>query len=57
MNLGGEHMGKLFKNKKIKRVVSLLLMLVVLGTSMGLERFVQVIWAQTTYIKIYGIGR
>ena len=53
MNLGGEHMEKLFKNKKIKRVVSLLLMLVVLGTSMGLERFVQVIWAQTTYIKIY----
>lgn len=46
-------MEKLFKNKKIKRVVSLLLMLVVLGTSMGLERFVQVIWAQTTYIKIY----
>lgn len=34
-------MEKLFKNKKIKRVVSLLLMLVVLGTSMGLERFVQ----------------
>lgn len=46
-------MGKMFKNKKIKRVVSLVLMLVVLGTSMGLERFVQVIWAQTTYTKIY----
>lgn len=46
-------MGKMFKNKKIKRVVSLVLMLVVLGKSMGLERFVQVIWAQTTYTKIY----
>lgn len=46
-------MGKMFKSKKIKRVVSLVLMLAVLGTSMGLERFVQVIWAQTTYTKIY----
>lgn len=51
--LGGEYMGKILKNKKIKRVISLVLMLVVLGTSMRLESFLQVIWAKTNYTKIY----
>lgn len=37
--LGGKYMGKILKNKKIKRVISLVLMLVVLGTSMRLGSF------------------
>ena len=40
--LGGEYMGKILKNKKIKRVISLVLMLVVLGTSMRLINIYQI---------------
>lgn len=35
-------MGKILKNKKIKRMISLVLMLVVLGTSMRLINIYQI---------------